>query len=142
MAHYVSKEDLKLITPTKEIKSRNYQLEDKQSLFISGLARFDFVKGEQQTFICYFSNQIKLHRTKLANADNLYTKQLGLLLSPPNEETKEQLPQLVKKSYRIQQPNTDIVFPGLGWITVQKGDVTIEVHVPKGMSVSIRQSFI
>lgn len=142
MAHYVSKEDLKLVTPAKEIKARNYQLKDKQTLFIGGLARFDFIKGEQQSFVCYFSNRIKLHRTKLENADDLYKRQVGTLLSPPNEETLEQLPTLVKKSFRIDQSNTDIVFPGLGWITVLTGNITVEVHAPKGVAVSIRHSFI
>ncbi|HLR72752.1 MAG TPA: ribosome biogenesis GTPase YqeH [Pseudogracilibacillus sp.] len=142
MAHFVSKEDLKLITPTKEIKSRNYQLDDNQTLFIGGLARFDFIKGEKQSFVCYFSNRITLHRTKLSNADDLYDRQVGSILTPPNEETLESLPPLVKQSYRIEQPNTDIVFPGLGWITILKGNITVEVHAPKGVAVSIRQSFM
>src|SRR5690625_373971 len=142
MAHYVSKDDLKIITPNKEIKSRNYQLDDGQTLFIGGLARFDFVKGEKQSFVCYFSNRIDIHRTKLENADALYERQLGELLLPPNEETLEQLPALVKNAYRIDQPNTDIVFPGLGWITILQGNITVEVYSPKGVAISIRKSFI
>lgn len=142
MAHYVSKQDLKLITPNKEIKSRNYQLQHGQTLFIGGLARFDFIKGEKQSFVCYFSNQLHIHRTKLENADELYERQLGDLLSPPNEETLQHLPALVRTSYRIDQPNTDIVFPGLGWITILQGKVTVEVYSPKGVTVSIRKSFI
>jgi|SRR5699024_6239608 len=141
MAHYVSKQDLKLITPNKEIKSRNYQLNDEQTLFIGGLARFDFVKGQKQTFVCYFSNQLYIHRTKLDNADDVYERQIADLLKPPNEETLQQLPPLVRTSYRIEEPNTDIVFPGLGWITILQGDVTVEVHSPKGVTVSIRKSF-
>ncbi len=141
MAHYVSKDDLKLITPNKEIKARNYQLHDQQTLFVGGLARFDFIKGDKQSFVCYFSNRIHLHRTKLDNADQLYERQVGELLQPPNEETKETLPELVKSAYRIEKPNTDIVFPGLGWITVLDADITIEVHMPRGLAVSIRESF-
>ena len=142
MAHYVSKEDLKMITPVKEIKSRNYQLNDGQTLFIGGLARFDFVKGEKQSFVCYFSNRLHIHRTKLENADALYERQLGELLLPPTSETLKQLPPLVKNSYRIEQSNMDIVFPGLGWITVLTGNITVEVHSPKGVAVSIRRSLI
>lgn len=141
MAHYVSKKDLKLITPNKEIKSRNYQLNDRQTLFIGGLARFDFIKGDKQPFVCYFSNHLQIHRTKLENADALYERQLGELLTPPDEETLEKLPALVKNSYRIEQPDTDIVFPGLGWITIPEGNITVEVYSPKGVAVSIRRSF-
>src|SRR5699024_12169407 len=37
MAHYVSNKDLKLITPRKEVKASNYQLNSSQILFIDVL---------------------------------------------------------------------------------------------------------
>src|SRR5690625_4358607 len=56
IAHYVSADDLKVITPRKEIKPRIYQLNSGQTLFIGGMARLDFIKGAKQPFVCYFSN--------------------------------------------------------------------------------------
>lgn len=141
ITHYVSREDLKVIVPQKEVKARNYQLNDEQTLFFGGLARFDFVKGDRQTFVCYFANELSIHRTKLTNADFLYEKQVGQLLRPPNEETRDQLPPLVKQSYRITEPNMDIVFSGLGWVTVLEGNITVDVYYPKGMAVTLRKSF-
>lgn len=141
IAHYISEGDLKTIVPRKEVKARNYQLNDQQTLFFGGLARLDFVKGDRQTFVCYFANELPIHRTKLTNADELYEKQLGELLTPPNEATKSRLPELVKQSYRITEPNTDIVFSGLGWVTVLDGNITVDVHYPKGVAVSLRRSF-
>lgn len=142
MAHYVSKKDLKMITPKKEVKSRTYQLNDQQTLFIGGLARLDFIKGDKQSFVCYFANDIPIHRTKLHKADELYEKQVGKLLSPPNEDTLSILPELTVSTYRIGSGNTDVVFSGLGWITILNGDVTIAAHSPKGVAVSLRNSFI
>lgn len=141
ITHYVSSKDLKIIVPKKEIKPRNYQLNAEQTLFFGGLARLDFVRGERQTFVCYFSNDLTIHRTKLSNADALYERHLGRLLSPPNEETLEKLPELVKQSYRITEPDTDIVFSGLGWVTIVDSNVTVDVYYPKGLSVSLRRSF-
>lgn len=141
MAHYVSNKDLKLITPRKEIKARNYQLNSGQTLFIGGLGRFDFIKGERETFVCYFANEVPIHRTKLDNADNLYEKNLGGLLTPPNEETLETLPKMSENTFKIEPGQYDIVFPGLGWITTKSGDVTVSAHSPKGTTTSIRQSF-
>lgn len=141
MAHYVSKTDLKVITPKKEIKPRNYQLNESQTLFFGGLARLDFVKGDKQTFVCYFANEVPIHRTKLENADSLYERQVGELLSPPDEVTLNELPPLVKNSYRISDEYTDIVFPGLGWVTILNGEVTVNAYAPKGVAVSIRKSF-
>src|SRR5699024_68280 len=101
----------------------------------------DFVKGQKQTFVCYFANELSIHRTKLENADSLYERQLGELLSPPDKESQKQLPPLVKQSYRITEPNTDIVFSGLGWVTVRDSDITVDVYYPKGINVTLRSSF-
>lgn len=142
IVHYVSKKDLKQITPTKEIKPRGYQLNDQQTLFIGGLGRIDFIKGEKQTFVCYFSNDLPIHRTKTSNADALYEKQIGKLLSPPNDETLEKLPPLTKSTFRIGDEQMDVVFPGLGWITITGGNATVIASSPKGVAVSIRKSFV
>lgn len=142
IAHYLSEQDLKLITPAKEIKPRVYQLNEKQTLFIGGLARFDFEAGEKQSFICYFSNRLEIHRTKLENADDLYRNHVGELLSPPDQNSLQMLPELSKNSYRIKNEKTDIVIPGLGWIAVSGSGATITVHTPKGVSPSLRSSLI
>ncbi|HLS20933.1 MAG TPA: ribosome biogenesis GTPase YqeH [Bacillota bacterium] len=142
MAHYVSNNDLKKITPRKEIKSRNYQLDAGQTLFFGGLARLDFVKGDRQTFTCYFSNELPIHRTKLIQADELYERQCGKMLVPPDEETASKLPELVATSYRIESEKTDIVFPGLGWVTVTTDDITVVAHSPKDVPISLRESLI
>ncbi|WP_373892873.1 ribosome biogenesis GTPase YqeH [Virgibacillus natechei] len=142
MAHYVSDKDLKLITPNKEIKPRIYQLNSSQTLFFGGLARLDFIKGEQTSFVCYFSNQLPIHRTKLENADELYTNQVGDLLSPPNAKTLESLPRLTKSTFRTTGDKTDIVFPGLGWVSIAGGGVSVIAHSPKDVAVSVRKSLL
>lgn len=142
MAHYVSNHDLKLITPTKEIKPRIYQLNEKQTLFFGGLARFDFLKGKKQPIICYFSNRLPIHRTKLENADELYENHLSELLSPPDKETVEMLPDFATSTFRIEDEKTDIVFPGLGWVSVPGEEITVVAHSPKGVGVSLRKSLL
>lgn len=143
IVHYVSKQDLKKITPQKEIKPRVYQLNSGQTLFVGGLARLDFIKGSKQSFVCYFSNQMPIHRTKLENADALYENHIGKLLSPPDEETLAQLPPLKAQSFRIPKGRMDIVFPGLGWISsVAEEDITVVAHSIEYVPVSLRKSFI
>ncbi|MFD2657272.1 ribosome biogenesis GTPase YqeH [Gracilibacillus thailandensis] len=142
LVHYVTDKDLKVITPKKEIKPKIYQLQDKQTLFFGGFARFDFEKGLKQSFVCYFSNQLMIHRTKLEHADDFYDKHVGDLLEPPSPETLEQLPPLEKQSVKIPKDKTDIVIPGLGWITVPEGGITVSVHVPKGVQISLRPALI
>lgn len=140
--HYVSKSDLKLITPTKEIKPRGYQLNSQQTLFIGGLARLDFIKGDKQTFVCYFANSLPIHRTKTDQANDLYNRQVDKLLTPPDAETITKLPPLTENTFRIGNDQTDVVFPGLGWVTIIGGHVTVTAYSPKDVAVSIRKSFV
>lgn len=142
LVHYIDDKDLNLITPKKEVKPRVYQLNSGQTLFIGGLARFDFIQGEKQSFVCHFSNRIPIHRTKTENADTLYENQLGKILNPPSEASMEILPPFVRNEFRISEANQDIVFPGLGWITVKESDSTVVAHSPKEVAVSVRHSFI
>ncbi|MGR5993534.1 ribosome biogenesis GTPase YqeH [Bacillus cereus] len=142
MAHYVGKQSLKLITPTKEIKPMVFQLNEEQTLFFSGLARFDYVSGGRRAFTCHFSNRLTIHRTKLEKADELYKNHAGDLLSPPTPEELANMPELVKYEFNIREPKTDVVFSGLGWVTVNEPGAKIVAHVPKGVSVSLRKSLI
>lgn len=142
MAHYVGKEDLKVITPKKEIKPRVFQLNEGQTLFFGGLARFDFIQGERNSFTCYLSNDLNIHRTKLEKADELYKTHAGDLLVPPNPSELDDFPPLVAHQFSIKEGKTDIVFSGLGWVTINKPGAVIAAHVPKGVQVTIRKSLI
>lgn len=142
IAHFVSKNDLKMMIPKKEVKSRNYQLNSGQTLFIGGLLRMDFVKGNRQAIVCYFANDMPIHRTKLEKADALYENQLGKLLTPPEAAHTDEMPPMQKSSYRIKDSYTDIVIAGLGWITILESNITIDIHVPRGVAVHLRTSII
>lgn len=142
MAHYVSARDLKIITPRKEVKPRIYQLNSGQTLFFGGLARLDFISGEKQPFVCYFSNELQIHRTKQKNADALYQNHAGELLSPPDQESIQQLPPLVETTFHTGADKTDIVFPGLGWVSLKAPNTVITVHSPKEVTVTKRSAII
>jgi ribosome biogenesis GTPase YqeH len=142
MAHFIDKKDLKMIMPRKEIKPKVYQLNEKQTLFFGGLARFDFISGEKQSFTCYFSNELTIHRTKLEKADTLYENQAGKLLTPPDQEQLNQLPPLEKHHFHIKEDKMDVVFSGLGWVTVTGKGTKVSAFAPKGVGVSIRRSLI
>jgi 30S ribosome assembly GTPase len=142
MAHYVDKRDLKFITPKKEIKPKVYQLNEEQTLFFGGLARFDYISGGRRSFSCYVPNEINIHRTKLEKADELYKNHAGELLTPPRREQMDEFPELVRHEFTIKEAKTDVVFSGLGWITVNDAGAKIAAHVPKGVHVMLRRSLI
>ncbi|MDH6365228.1 ribosome biogenesis GTPase YqeH [Enterococcus sp. PF1-24] len=140
MAHYLGKKDLKIIAPHKEIKPKVYQLNPEQTLFLGGLARFDFIQGERQSFVAYVANDVEIHRTKLVKADEFYAKHRGGLLQPPRPEECADFPELVRFEFSVKE-KTDIVFAGLGWITI-KNPAVIAGWAPKGVDVITRKALI
>ncbi|WP_404404014.1 ribosome biogenesis GTPase YqeH [Jeotgalibacillus malaysiensis] len=142
MAHVINKKDLKKVLPKKELKPKVFQLNEEQTLFIAGLARFDFISGGRNSFTCYFSNELEIHRTKLEKADELYERHAGDMLSPPRAEDLESFPPLKRQEFTIREGKTDIVFSGLGWITINEPGAKIAAYVPKGVSAIIRKSLI
>lgn len=140
MAHVLPAQALKLVSPQKEIKPRTYQLSDGQTIFLGGIGRFDYLKGPKVGVVAYFDNNLNLHRTKLANAEAFYEKHLGDILTPPTAETKGQIPPLERFEFSTDE-KTDLVFEGLGWITVPKG-IAIAGWAPKGVRVLTRRAMI
>lgn len=140
MAHVLSEKDLHLVSPQKELKPMTFQLNAGQTLFLGAIARFDYVLGERASFTGYFSNDLKIHRTKTEKADAFYDKHKGGLLQPPSETEIEQFPKLVRREFVVKEP-TDIVFSGLGWIAVHKPG-KVAVWVPEGVDAVIREPII
>lgn len=140
ITHYISQKTLKAITPKKEIKPQGFQLDSNQTLFIGGLARIDYVKGMKASFVCYLSEFLHVHRTKLEKANQLYETQLYKILTPPYEGDDSL--ELVPHTFKITKAQkNDIVLPGLGFITY-KGIGTIKVYMPKGITPYVREALI
>ena len=140
----VSPKSLRITTPETYINPKTYQLNDRQTLFLGGVCRFDYVEGEHQGFTVYAANQLDVHRTKLENADNLYERHLGTLLVPPLEEDSDLLRKLYVHSFTIKSGHPqDIVISGVGWVTLRgQHPAQVKVHVPKGVDVHLRRALI
>lgn len=139
MAHLISKDDLHTVLPQSELKPVNYQLNDKQSLYFGGLARFDFLKGHKTSLVCYFKKNLKVHRTKLEKADDLYNRHLTL--KPEIKELKT-IKDFKTYQFTLPQYKIDIVISGLGFITMKNDKAIVEIKVPDGVGVFIRDALI
>jgi len=142
MAHFVDKGDLKLITPKKEIKPKVYQLNEEQTLFFGGLARLDYLSGGRRSLTCYISNELGIHRTKLEKADELYKNHAGEMLYPPRRDQMDEFPTMVRHEFSIKEGKMDIVFSGLGWVSLNEPGAKVAAYVPKGVNVILRKSLI
>ncbi|MDF2700378.1 MAG: yqeH [Haloplasmataceae bacterium] len=141
-AHYLDKNNLAHILPKKEIKPMIFQLESKQTLFFDGLARFDFLFGEKTSVVCFFNNEIHIHRTKLENAFDLFNNHIGELLNPPSQEEYAKMGEFRKHSFKLPDYKVDIVISGLGYITLDQMNMQIAIHAPINVGVFIRRSLL
>ncbi|GIQ69738.1 ribosome biogenesis GTPase YqeH [Xylanibacillus composti] len=144
LTEVVPKRVLSKLMPDKPVKPLVYQLQEKQTLFFGALARFDFVQGEPQSFTCYVSNSIKVHRTKLEKADALYAEHKGGLLSPPDSEEWNELPPLARHRLFIPKgKKADVYVSGLGWIAVNgESGAELSLHLPEGVKYAVRDRLI
>jgi ribosome biogenesis GTPase YqeH len=141
LSEWISPQDLGKVMPKSRLNPKTYQLNSGQTIFLAGLARFDYLEGERQAFTCYCSNQLYLHRTKREQADAFYDKHVGGMLQPPNELGK--IPPLTKHQMVLKgNVRQDVVISGLGWIACGKERGIIDVFAPKGIEVTLRNSII
>ncbi|UUX34197.1 ribosome biogenesis GTPase YqeH [Fundicoccus culcitae] len=137
---HLNREELKMVLPNKMIKPTTFQLNPDQTIFIGGIGRVDFIKGEKTSFTFYVSNNLYLHRTKTERATTFYDDHIGELLQPPFKENLESFGDLSARTIKLSA-NQDIAISGLGWFTVNH-DVEVVLWIPKGVGVSIRDSII
>lgn len=138
MTSRVSDEELKLIIPQSEVKPMTYQLSAKQSLYIEGLARMDYLEGEKGSFTCFFSKRLTIQRTKLENADGLYNRHKTLKLCLPEIAT---IDQMKAYEFHFDGKKMDLVIAGLGFISIKtKG--TVVIRVPAGIDVIMREPLV
>ena len=134
MAHLLAAKDLKFVSPKKEIKPRTFQLNAEQTLFIGGLARFDFVSGPRQGIAAYFDNELNIHRTKLAGADDFWERHVGEMLTPTV------VADFVRQEFSVSA-DSDVVIAGLGWIHLAD-KARIAIFAPEGVEIVIRKALI
>jgi len=120
-----------------------------KSLLIGAVARIDQVQGQPFSYTCVFAHKVTLHITDTTKVSDLINKRATTLLIPPldKDRTKElTMGVLVKiplhgRGWR--QSCVDVVFPGLGWVSLTGcGDVTLMVAPPIGTDVFIREPLL
>lgn len=139
MTHLLKNEDIIKVVPQSELRPMIFQLDKQQTLYFGGLGRIDYIDGDKASFIAYFSKNIKIHRTKLSNADDLYNRHMTLQYEIENIET---IDQMKNYEFKLLDGKCDIVISGLGFITINSNGGRVQIKVPPQISVIIRESII
>lgn len=138
-ANILPKDYLVDLISKKSVKPITYQLTSKQTVFLDGLGRIDYVFGEKTSFVFYMPPALNLHRTKTVNAQDIFNRQTVLKYYLPEYTNMESMK---KQTIKLKNEKTDIVFSGLGFITINQTNCQIDVYVPKEISVYTRKAII
>lgn len=138
LASHLSGKELEVVEPKKPLKPATYQLLPGQTLFLAGLGRFDYLDGPSAGFTLYVARDLYVHRTKTENADAFYEKHQADLLLPPVKE--DNLGPFKGQTYSTEE-KSDILFGGVGFITVPQG-VVVKAYTPEGIGLGIRRALI
>lgn len=144
---------LRTVLPQARLRPRIFQLNPGQSLWIGGYARLDFEAGDPQSIVCYVSNDVVIHRTKIERAVDFGREHMDDILQSPCAECRRQLGELRPTAIRagrttgaakLQQGTlcfshpTDIVLPGLGWLALSGISLGATLWAPAVLEVQTR----
>lgn len=149
---------LHTVVPAKRLKPRIFQLDPGQSLFFGNVCRFDFEAGDHQPIVCYVSNDLVIHRTKLERADAIMADHADDILKVPCPECRLLLGPLQPVPVSTQQRDrslddtdvhltvpaqgADLVLPGLGWISCSGRKLDAQLWLPMDLMPTVRPRLI
>lgn len=135
---HIDRNAMKYIYPRREIQPRTYQINDKQSILIGGIARFDYIKGNKTGFTFFISNDCDLHRCKLEKADETFSSLIDRKDILPVTSGIKTIDDLEKHDFILPSSPVDIMISGLCWIKCNCEGANISIYAPKGVAVTIR----
>ncbi|WP_288304981.1 ribosome biogenesis GTPase YqeH [uncultured Fusobacterium sp.] len=136
--------NLKMV-PANEISRKTFKVDKNRVLVIGQLLWFKVLNddGVKPIFSLYAAKDVMFHETNADKLKELLDTQRGDILYPPCDECRDKYNSLEKVTHRlIIKTGQELVFKGLGWISVKRGPLEIELVCPKEAGISIRSAFI
>ncbi|KAL3811516.1 hypothetical protein ACHAXA_000420 [Cyclostephanos tholiformis] len=141
-------EELKIVVPKKQVEPITFRIAAGKCCLVGGLAKIELI-GDCKPFLftIFVANEIKLHMTDSARADEFTSNHVGKMLTPPLEPGPERLEEIGEFEYHVidiqgegwKQAAADITLRGLGWVAVTgAGTAKVRIGVPKGIGVTVR----
>lgn len=141
-------EELKIVVPKKKVEPITFRIASGKCCLVGGLAKIELI-GDCKPFLFTFfvANDIKLHMTDSAKADEFTAKHVGGFLTPPCDPGPERMEEIGEFEYHEidikgegwKQAGADITLRGLGWVAVTGAGVAkVRIGVPAGIGISVR----
>ncbi|MBQ9520470.1 MAG: ribosome biogenesis GTPase YqeH [Acholeplasmatales bacterium] len=129
------------LLPKNEIKPLTYQILAGNTIYLGGLASISFSDCDKLSVIVYSSNNLYIHRGKTEKREELYSTQLGKLLTPPTIDEVPNLKYFIENYKLDGQKKKTVWFSGFGFVEI-KGKCNIEIKRIENTEVYITNAII
>lgn len=140
---FVCQECNQNIIPANEISRKTYKVQEDRVILIGGMIQMRVLNDDdlKPIFSLYASKDVTFHETNVEKAKELMQK--ADFLTPPCEKCRDEFNSLEKdvEVYTVET-GEELVFKGLGWLSVKRGPLKVEITSPKGGEIIIREAFI
>ena len=135
----------KKILPHRELSRKTFKAVTGRVYLLGALVqiRVKEVKTDKSIFQLFAPENVVIHDTKPERVKDLLKRQAGRFLVPPCKPKEISFDTLnwSKKSIIIKE-GKEIVFPGIGWLTMKKGAAVFEIHIPGKLKIFVRDALI
>ncbi|OMP04992.1 hypothetical protein COLO4_09136 [Corchorus olitorius] len=151
MTTRLTREELKLVYVSKELKPRTYRIKAGHTVHIAGLMRLDIEESSVESLYVtvWASPYLPLHMGKTENAQRMLEDHFGRQLQPPiGQERVKELGNWVRKEFHVSgnswdSSSVDISAAGIGWFAIGlKGEAVLGVWTYDGVDVVLRNALI
>ena len=133
------------IVPSTEISRKTFKLPYDRVFMFGGLVWMRILTDYETApiFTAYAAKEVQFHETNVDKVEALLKEKTGNFLTPPCDDCKDDYfsREWKVETYEIEE-HEEMVFKGLGWITVKRGPLKVEVHLPKDAEIIIRDAFV
>jgi len=133
----------KTILPKEELSRKTFKPERNRTIFMGGLCRFDvdYETERSPIFLLFSSREVTFHETRRERADELMKNRLGDLLKPPCSKARYEDFTWKKEKFVLNE-GEELAVAGLGWMSVRRGPLTVEVTVPENVKLVVREALV
>lgn len=128
--------------PSTEISRKTFKATKDRVIMLGNLVQFRILNdGDiKPIFTLFASREIPFHETNIEKAKELNANHY---FNIPCEKCRDKFNKQ-KKEKKVITINSgeELVFKGLGWVSVKRGPLTIELTIPNGVHLIQRKAFI
>ncbi|MEG1582595.1 MAG: ribosome biogenesis GTPase YqeH [Cetobacterium sp.] len=140
---FVCQECNQTLIPANEISRKTYKVQKDRVILIGGMIQMRILNDDdlKPIFALYASKDVTFHETNIEKAKELLEK--ADFITPPCSKCKEEFDKFEKSrvEYTVET-GEELVFKGLGWLSVKRGPLKVEILAPKDGDIIIRDAFI